>query len=160
MCTAAPLRYKSVLHIMDGIRAVYHSGPFAWNTDFMWEAKTLLFGTDPVAVDRVELEFVEKKRREVGVPSLWDRNPANLGTQRHAEDGDEEPVLSRAGAHQGGVGAGARTYELNEIDHRRVRVASRMLHEPVNPIPSTPILSPWEWVGRRRSHRPYSSLET
>src|SRR5206468_542642 len=79
MCTAGPIRSKAVLNIMDGIRAVYHSGPFAWNPEFVWEAKTLLFGTDPVAVDRIELEIVEKKRREVGAPSLWDRNPANLG---------------------------------------------------------------------------------
>src|SRR5207249_10421601 len=45
MCTAGPIRSKAVLNIMDGIRAVYHSGPFAWNPEFVWEAKTLLFGT-------------------------------------------------------------------------------------------------------------------
>src|SRR5687768_7125533 len=31
MCSVGPLRSKSVLHIMDGIRAVYHGGPFGWN---------------------------------------------------------------------------------------------------------------------------------
>jgi uncharacterized protein (DUF362 family) len=80
MCTAAPLRSKAVLHIMDGLRAVYHSGPFAWNPEFQWDARTLLFGTDPVAVDRVELDIVEAKRKERGVPSLWDRDPKYIGT--------------------------------------------------------------------------------
>lgn len=123
MCTAAPIRTKAVLHIMDGIRAVYHSGPFAWNPEFVWEAKTLLIGTDPVAVDRVELEIVEAKRRELGVPSLWDRDPANLSSddemQRTAHKNRffREPGHIRT-ASQLGLGR----WELKEIDRRRLRV--------------------------------------
>ena len=63
MCTAAPIRYKSVLHIMDGLKAVYHAGPFSWNPEFHWEARSLLFGTDPVAVDRIELATEIARRR-------------------------------------------------------------------------------------------------
>lgn len=124
MCTAGPLRAKSVLHIMDGIRAVYHSGPFAWNPEFVWEARTLLIGTDPVAVDRIELEIVEEKRRTLGVPSLWDRNPEHLGTgadmQRtaHRNQFYREPAHIRTAAE---LGLG--TWELTEIDHRRIRLA-------------------------------------
>ena len=112
MCSVGPLRSKSVLHIMDGIRAVYHGGPFGWNPAFTWEARTLLIGTDPVAVDRIELEIVEQKRREVGAPSLFDRNPANLGRSSEIEPRPEEPVLSRAQyirhrrRARAGVGAG------------------------------------------------------
>ncbi len=61
------------------------AGRSRWNPEFVWEARTLLFGTDPVAVDRIELEIVEQKRREVGVPSLWDRNPANIGTNNEMQ---------------------------------------------------------------------------
>ena len=108
---------------MDGIRAVYHSGPFAWNTDFTWEAKTLLFGTDPVAVDRIELEFVEKKRREVNVPSLWDRNPANLGTTNDMQKtAMKNPYYREPGHIKVASELGLGRYELNQIDHRRVRV--------------------------------------
>lgn len=123
MCTAGPLRSKSVLHIMDGIRAVYHSGPFAWNPDFVWEARTLLIGTDPVAVDRVELEIVEQKRRELGLPSLWDRDPANLGTssdmQRTAR---KNPFYREPGHIKTASGLGLGTWELKDIDRRQVRL--------------------------------------
>jgi uncharacterized protein (DUF362 family) len=123
MCASPMVRSKAVLHIMDGIRAVYHSGPFAWNTEFTWEAKTLFFGTDPVAVDRVELEFVEKKRKEVGVPSLWDRNPANLGTSNDMQKtAMKNPYYREPGHIKVASELGLGRFELNQIDHRRVRV--------------------------------------
>ncbi len=124
MCTVAPLRSKSVLHIMDGIRAVYHGGPFAWNPEFVWEARTLLIGTDPVAVDRIELEIVEQKRKELGVPSLWDRDPANLGTsadiQRTAR---KNPFYREPGHIRTASQLGLGRWELGDIDHRKLRLA-------------------------------------
>ena len=125
MCASPLVRSKAVLHIMDGIRAVYHGGPFGWNPEFVWEAKTLLIGTDPVAVDRIELEIVEQKRREVGVPSLWDRAPKYLGTsgdiQRTALKNPfyREPNHIRT-ASQLGLGK----WDLKEIDHRRIRLTT------------------------------------
>jgi uncharacterized protein (DUF362 family) len=124
MCTAGPLRAKAVLHIMDGLRAVYHSGPFAWNPDFVWEAKTLLIGTDPVAVDRIELETVEKKRREIGVPSLWDRDPAHLGTSTDMQRTAFKNPFNRAPGHiRTASELGLGKWELNQIDHRKLRLA-------------------------------------
>jgi len=123
MCTAAPLRSKSVLHIMDGIRAVYHSGPFAWNPEFVWEAKTLLIGTDPVAVDRIELEIVEQKRKEVGVPSLWERNPEHLGTSADMQrTAHKNPFYREPGHIKTASELGLGRWELNHIDHRRLRI--------------------------------------
>jgi uncharacterized protein (DUF362 family) len=123
MCHSAPVRTKAVLHIMDGLRAVYHSGPFAWNPDFHWEAKTLLIGTDPVAVDRIELETVEKKRRELGVPSLWDRNPQNLGSANEMGATAHKNRFYREPGHIKVASAlGLGRFELNEIDHRRLTV--------------------------------------
>ncbi len=124
MCTAAPLRSKSVLHIMDGIRAVYHGGPFAWNPDFVWEARTLLFGTDPVAVDRVELEIVEQKRKERGVPSLWDRSPDHIGNNDEMQrTALKNPFYREPGHIKTAAGLGLGQWELDRIDHRRVKVA-------------------------------------
>jgi uncharacterized protein (DUF362 family) len=123
MCTAAPLRAKAVLNIMDGIRAVYHSGPFAWNPDFVWEAKTLLFGTDPVAVDRVELEIVEQKRKALGVPSLWDRDPANLGNNGDMQrTASKNPFYREPGHIKTASELGLGTWELKDIDRRMLRV--------------------------------------
>ena len=123
MCTAGPIRSKAVLNIMDGIRAVYHSGPFAWNPEFVWEAKTLLFGTDPVAVDRIELEIVEKKRREVGAPSLWDRNPANLGNTADMQRTAHKNRFYREPAHiRTASELGLGTWDLERIDHKRLQL--------------------------------------
>lgn len=124
MCTAGPLRSKSVLHIMDGLRAVYHSGPFAWNPDFVWEAKTLLIGTDPVAVDRIELEIVEQKRKERGVPSLWDRSPQYIGTSADMQQTAFKNQFYREPGHiKTASELGLGKWELNHIDHRRLTVA-------------------------------------
>jgi uncharacterized protein (DUF362 family) len=123
MCSVAPLRSKSVLHIMDGIRAVYHSGPFAWNPEFVWEARTLLLGTDPVAMDRIELEIVEAKRKEVGVPSLWDRDPKHLGSSGEMQrTALKNPFYREPGHIKTASELGLGKWELKEIDHRQLRV--------------------------------------
>lgn len=123
MCSAAPLRSKAVLNIMDGIRAVYHSGPFAWNPEFVWDARTLLFGTDPVAVDRIELEIVEQKRREVGAPSLWDRDPRYLGTSADMQRSAlKNPFYREPGHIKTASELGLGRWELDQIDRRRVRL--------------------------------------
>jgi len=46
------IREKAVLHILDGIKALYHGGPGIPNPKFVWEHKTMYFATDPVALDR------------------------------------------------------------------------------------------------------------
>jgi uncharacterized protein (DUF362 family) len=123
MCDAPPVRSKSVLHIMDGIRAVYHAGPFSWNPEFHWDARTLLFGTDPVAVDRLELEIVEAKRREVGVPSLSDHNPEYLAGPGEMERTAFKNNFYREPGHirtAGQIGLGE--FELARIDHRHERL--------------------------------------
>jgi uncharacterized protein (DUF362 family) len=123
MCSAGPLRSKAVLNIMDGIRAVYHSGPFAWNPAFVWEAQTLLFGTDPVAVDRIELEIVEQKRREVGVPSLWDRNPEHLGNNSDMQrTALKNPFYREPGHIRTASELGLGKWELDQIDRRKLRL--------------------------------------
>lgn len=40
------IRNKAVLHICDGIKGVYHGGPFA-RPEFVWEHKSMYFSTDP-----------------------------------------------------------------------------------------------------------------
>ncbi len=57
----APLRDKVVLNIVDGIKGCYDGGPAA-EPQYFAEYKTLLVGTDPVAVDRIGYEIVLKKR--------------------------------------------------------------------------------------------------
>ena len=131
MCSVGPLRSKSVLHIMDGIRAVYHGGPFGWNPEFVWEAKTLLIGTDPVAIDRVELEIVEQKRREVGAPSLVDRNPGRDPVRPPPQvPAVLEALVSAQGAQEGLLEGVVRAVAAGELSEIRVNLVAVFLVEP------------------------------
>ncbi|PYX58499.1 MAG: hypothetical protein DMG73_10605 [Acidobacteria bacterium] len=60
MCSVEPLRSKAVLHIMDGMRQVWHGGPLTQVQDFIDQPGILLVATDPVALDSIELEAIEK----------------------------------------------------------------------------------------------------
>ncbi len=66
VCAFPPVRDKVVLNIGDGIRGCFNGGPGA-NPQFITDFKTLLVGTDPVAVDRIGYEVVLKKRIDEGV---------------------------------------------------------------------------------------------
>jgi uncharacterized protein (DUF362 family) len=77
-----PLRSRTVLHIMDGLRGVWHGGPAAFTPKFLWYPKLLQFGTDPVAMDRIELDIVDGKRKEMGAVSIFNRDPQFLGQTR------------------------------------------------------------------------------
>ncbi len=62
-CAFPPLRDKVVLNIVDGIKGCYNGGPGA-NPQFFCDYKTILLGTDPVAVDRIGYQIVVKKRMD------------------------------------------------------------------------------------------------
>jgi uncharacterized protein (DUF362 family) len=78
MCSVEPLRSKAVLHIMDGTRMVWHGGPLTQNREFIFPAGLIMMGTDPVAMDTIELEKIEAKRNKEGAPSVWSRDPTSL----------------------------------------------------------------------------------
>lgn len=66
VCAFPPLRDKVVLNILDGILGCFDGGPAA-NPQFICQYKTLLLGSDPVAVDRVAFDIVTRKRIEEGI---------------------------------------------------------------------------------------------
>lgn len=74
-----PLRSKTVLHIMDGLRGVWHGGPFVRSERFVFYPKQIKIGTDPVAMDRLLLDLIEEKRKTEGAISVWNRDRARLG---------------------------------------------------------------------------------
>jgi uncharacterized protein (DUF362 family) len=80
MASVEPLRSRTVLQIMDGLRGVWHGGPFARTPRFVFYPKQILFGTDPVAIDRLLLDIIDDKRKAEGAISIWDRSPAYLKT--------------------------------------------------------------------------------
>lgn len=65
VCAFPPVRDKVVLTIIDGLKGCFDGGPGA-NPQFICDYKTMIVGTDPVAVDRVGYEVVLKKRIKEG----------------------------------------------------------------------------------------------
>jgi uncharacterized protein (DUF362 family) len=122
MCSVEPLRSKAVLHIMDGMRQVWHGGPLTQVQDFIYQAGVLLVGTDPVAMDAVELEAIEKKRREQGAPSVWEHDPKTITPNSHEfyHDASKNLFFRQPGhiAAAGKLGLGVA--DLKQIDHRRI----------------------------------------
>jgi Domain of unknown function (DUF362) len=64
------IRDKFVLQIMDGIRAVFEKGPYRPDFKWTWEYNSILFATDPVAIDHVEWEVVDAKRKLEKLPPV------------------------------------------------------------------------------------------
>lgn len=66
VCAFPPLRDKVVLNIADGLIGCFDGGPAA-NPQFICQYKTILIGTDPVAVDSIAYDIIINKRKEEGI---------------------------------------------------------------------------------------------
>ena len=66
------IRDKTVLHICDGVQGLYHGGPILKEESrkFVWEHKRMYFSTDPVAMDKIGWEVLDKKRVAMGMKPL------------------------------------------------------------------------------------------
>src|SRR5262245_36834947 len=65
------LREVATLHILDGLIGVYEGGPGCWNKTWgTWHYNSLLFATDPVALDHVGWDILDRKRAQEGWPSV------------------------------------------------------------------------------------------
>jgi uncharacterized protein (DUF362 family) len=64
------IRQKCVLQILDGIRGVFQKGPFGANPEFVWDYGALFFATDPVALDHVEWDIIDARRKEKNLPPV------------------------------------------------------------------------------------------
>jgi len=124
MCSVEPLRSKAVLHVMDGMRMVWHGGPLTQNQDFIYQAGLMMVGTDPVAMDTIELEKIEAKRCKEGAPSVWSREPKSI-----TENGFEfyqnaaKNLFYRQPHHIAAAGKlGLGISDLRQIDQRSIRI--------------------------------------
>jgi uncharacterized protein (DUF362 family) len=125
MCSVEPLRSKVVLNIMDGTRMVWHGGPLTQNQKFIYPAGLLFLSTDPVAMDTVELEAIEKKRKEEGAPSVWDHDPKSLtNNNREFYQDAAKNLFYRQPGHIAAAGKlGLGVSDLKQIDHRKLQIS-------------------------------------
>ena len=123
LAAAEPLRSRTVLHINDGIRGVWHAGPFSPNKRFRFYPKQMLFSTDPVASDRILLDIIEAKRTAEKAISVWDRSADKLSDPRQFSS---NPNLNRFKREPGHIEfaskLGLGVYDKAKIDLRESRL--------------------------------------
>lgn len=125
MASLRPTREKAVLQILDGLVGTYEGGPGNWNSTFAtWEYKSLLFATDPVALDHVGWRIIDAKRKSENMPpvaqmgvdafaGLRDFRPDQPTEQFHIRQPQHIPLAASLGM---GV------FDMGAIQHQRVRV--------------------------------------
>jgi hypothetical protein len=111
---------RQPLATIHGLRGVWHGGPFARTSRYVFYPRRILFGTDPVAIDRLLLDVIEEKRRAEGALSIWDRSPASLQMDdTRARDADPNVnILIREPGHV----EFASTLGLGVYDRARIKV--------------------------------------
>ena len=118
-----PIRTRTVLNIMDGLRGVWHAGPFSTDKRYRFYPKQMKFGTDPVAIDRLLIDVIDKKRKEEGAISVWDRDPKYFGTTQQWQ---ANPSINRFVRETGHIEyaatLGLGTYDLAKIRHTEITV--------------------------------------
>jgi len=103
------IRNKAVLHILDGIKGLYHGGPSA-KPQFVWEHQTMYFATDPVALDRIGWKALDDKRVAVGMKRFVDDKPDEFSHFVHRQPEHVEIA--------GALGLGE--WDEKKIDLRRI----------------------------------------
>ena len=119
-----PLRSRTVLNIMDGLRGVWHAGPFSRDKRYRFYPKQLKFGTDPVAIDRFLIDVIDNKRKQEGVISVWNREPKYFTTK--AEEWEADPNMNRSIREPGHIQyastLGLGVYDVAKIRHTELTV--------------------------------------
>jgi uncharacterized protein (DUF362 family) len=121
LAAVEPLRSKTVLQIMDGLRGVWHGGPFLHDSRFRFFPKQMMFGTDPVAIDRLLLDVIEEKRKQEHAISVWDRSSQNVhrGFER---DPNANNFVREPGHIEFAATLGLGTYDIHQIHEKPVQV--------------------------------------
>ena len=105
------IRNKAVLHILDGVKGLYHGGPSA-RPEFVWEHSTLYFSTDPVALDHIGWEVIDAQRVSVGMKRIVEATPDQFSTFVHRQPEHVEIA--------GALGLGV--WDRGKIDLRQLKL--------------------------------------
>jgi len=92
LASVEPLHSRTVLQVMDGLRGVWHGGPFSPSRKYRFYPKQMMFGTDPVAIDRLLLDIIENQRKSEHAISVWDRSLSRVNPQ--AGDYENNPNVN------------------------------------------------------------------
>jgi uncharacterized protein (DUF362 family) len=114
LANVEPLRSRTVLQVMDGLYGVWHGGPFATIPKFRFYPKEILFGTDPVAMDRVLIDIIENKRMAEAAISIWDRSMSKVA-RGHNDDPNVNHYIREPGHVEFAGKLGLGVYDMAKI---------------------------------------------
>lgn len=124
LATVEPMRSRTVLNIMDGLRGVWHAGPFSRDKRYRFYPKQMKFGTDPVAMDRFLIDVIDNKRKQEGVISVWNREMKYFTTK--PEEWEANPNMNRSIREPGHIeyasGLGLGVYDTDKIRHTELTI--------------------------------------
>ena len=119
LAAVEPVRSRTVLNIMDGLRGVWHAGPFSMNPRFRFYPKQIMFGTDPVAMDRLLIDVIEAKRKAEGAVSLFERSRDYLGDNR---DPNKNRFIREPGHIEYASKLGLGVYDIAQIKLKAIEL--------------------------------------
>ena len=122
LASVEPLRSKTVLQVMDGLKGVWHGGPFSPTKRFRFYPAEMMFGTDPVAMDRLLIDIIEDKRKAEKALTIWDRSMKNIDPKRGLEDPAKSRFLREPGHIEYASKLGLGVYDREKIQVRRVEI--------------------------------------
>ncbi len=124
LAATEPLRSRTVLNIMDGLRGVWHAGPFSTDRRYRFYPKQMKFGTDPVAIDRLLIDVIDNKRKQEGAISVWERDMKFFSP--NLADWQANPNVNRFIREPGHIEyastLGLGVYDLAKIQHTELTV--------------------------------------
>lgn len=123
LANVEPLRSRTVLQVMDGLRGVWHAGPFARTLKYVFFPQQLWFGTDPVAMDRLLLDVIDDERKRRGAISIWNRDRSTLdfvNGKKRDEDPNTNIIIREPGhvEYAGKLGLGV--HDVGKIEMERI----------------------------------------
>jgi uncharacterized protein (DUF362 family) len=121
LASVEPLRSRTVLNVMDGLRSLWQGGPFLQDPKFLFFPKEIIIGTDPVAVDRWMIEVIETKRKQEGAPSIFDRSREHLKFTRET-DPQFNSFIREPGHVEYASHLGLGVYDLDKIDQKVINL--------------------------------------
>jgi uncharacterized protein (DUF362 family) len=121
LASIEPLRSKTVLNVMDGLKGIWHGGPFAEDSRYHFFPKEMMFGTDQVAMDRLLIDIIEDKRKAEGALSVWDRSMKNI-TRGRTVSPTQNRFIREPGhiEYAGNMGMG--TYDIKKIRLKKIEL--------------------------------------
>jgi len=121
LASTEPLRSKTVLQVMDGMRGVWHGGPFLHDKKFRFYPKQMMFGTDPVSIDRLLIDVVEERRKQEKAISVWDRSEKNV-KQGFTKDPNANNFIREPGHIEYAAGKGLGEYDIRKIREKAITI--------------------------------------